>query len=277
MALKLSYVTNGFRDHRLEDVFEILADLGYRGVALTLDVGHLHPWHSSREDVQRVRDGLEAKGLEVVIETGARYLLDPRRKHWPTLIGFDRRRERLDFLLRALEIAAALNARALSFWSGAHDKRVELEKTWAWLIDGIRALETAAAGTGVDLAFEPEPVMFIASLDDFRELRDRYGDGELRMTMDVGHLQCTEKPPHDRWIREFAPILSNVHVDDIRDRVHDHLALGEGEIDFPPLLHALEDVGYEGLASVELARHSHAAPEVAKESIEFLRAAARRR
>ena len=119
MALKYAYVTNGFRDHALEDVFTILADLGYRGVALTLDVGHLHPWRSSREDVRHVREQLQEKGLEVVIETGARYILDPRRKHWPTLIRFDRRRERLDFLLRALEIASALNARALSFWNKA--------------------------------------------------------------------------------------------------------------------------------------------------------------
>ena len=49
------------------------------------------------------------------------------------------------------------------------------------------------------------------------------------------------------------------------------LFLGEGEIDFPPLFRALDEVRYEGLCLVELSRHSHAAPEMAARSIEFLR------
>ena len=44
MTLKYGYVTNGFRDHALDDVFALLADLGYDGVGITLDVGHLHPF-----------------------------------------------------------------------------------------------------------------------------------------------------------------------------------------------------------------------------------------
>ncbi|TDB90863.1 sugar phosphate isomerase/epimerase, partial [Micromonospora fluostatini] len=54
-----------------------------------------------------------------------------------------------------------------------------------------------------------------------------------------------------------------------------HLEFGTGEIDFPPVLRALADVGYRGLVAVELPRHSHAAPSVAATSLDFLRAAER--
>ena len=77
--------------------------------------------------------------------------------------------------------------------------------------------------------------------------------------------------PH---IRKWKDVLWNVHIEDMKRGVHDHLMFGDGEIDFPPVLAALDEVGYRGLVAVELPRHSHAAPNVASRSIAFLRAAA---
>jgi sugar phosphate isomerase/epimerase len=61
----------------------------------------------------------------------------------------------------------------------------------------------------------------------------------------------------------------------MRRGVHEHLRFGAGEIEFPPVLRALGGCGYAGLVSVELPRHGYAAPQVAAESLAFLRAAAR--
>jgi sugar phosphate isomerase/epimerase len=56
----------------------------------------------------------------------------------------------------------------------------------------------------------------------------------------------------------------------MRKGVHEHLRFGEGEIDFAPVMQTLEEIGYAGGAHVELSRHSHLAPEVARESFAFL-------
>ena len=62
----------------------------------------------------------------------------------------------------------------------------------------------------------------------------------------------------------------NVHIEDMRAGVHEHLMFGEGEIDFPPVLKSLLRVGYAGGVHVELSRHSHDGPAAAGRSIQFL-------
>jgi len=62
----------------------------------------------------------------------------------------------------------------------------------------------------------------------------------------------------------------NVHLEDMRAGVHEHLMFGEGEIDFPPIFAALRATGYRGGVHVELSRHSHEGPSAARRAMEFL-------
>ena len=45
---------------------------------------------------------------------------------------------------------------------------------------------------------------------------------------------------------------------------------GDGEIDFPPVLQALQAIGYAGGVHVELSRHSHDAVSTARKALAFL-------
>src|SRR5205807_3610231 len=122
--MRFGYNTNGFAHHRLEDAVAILADLGYDSIAITLDYHTLNPSDPNLPDQLRaVRDIVQCRNLRTVIETGARFLLDPWRKHQPALLSADpaQRQQRIDFLLQAIDIARELSADAVSFWSGAAD------------------------------------------------------------------------------------------------------------------------------------------------------------
>lgn len=277
-GLRLGYGTNGLADHRLDDALSLLADLGYDGVALTLDVHHLDPFaRDLAQRVGRLRSRLRALGLAVVVETGARFLLDPRRKHRPTLLSERGRERRLDLLRRAIEIGADLEAEAVSFWSGTPDPGTPDPVAWARLTEGCAALLDHAERAGVRLGLEPEPGMLVDRLDVFERLAGALdGDARLGLTLDIGHCRVLEDAPVPDCVRRAAPRLVNVQIEDMRRGVHEHLPFGEGEIDFPPVLAALRDSGYRGLVSVELPRHSHAGPELAERSIAFLRAAERR-
>ncbi|GGM14650.1 sugar phosphate isomerase/epimerase family protein [Dactylosporangium sucinum] len=276
-GLRFGYGTNGFSNHRLDDALSVIAGLGYEGVALTLDHQHLDPFdaHLYRH-VRALGRRLAELGLGVVIETGARYLLDPWRKHAPTLID-DEPAPRLDFLRRAVRIGADLGAEAVSFWAGVRPPELPVDLAWRRLVAGCADVLSAAEGAEMMLGFEPEPGMLVESIADWERLRADLGAPvHFGLTLDIGHCRCLEPWPVEECVRRVAGQLVNVQIDDMVRGVHEHLEFGAGEIDFPPVLRALTETDYGGLVAVELPRHSHAAPSVARDSLAFLRAAEQR-
>ncbi|KYK14375.1 MULTISPECIES: sugar phosphate isomerase/epimerase family protein [Streptomyces] len=276
--LRFGYGTNGLADLRLDDALGLLADLGYDGVGLTLDHMHLDPLAPElAARTRRLAHRLDALGLGVTVETGARYVLDARRKHGHSLLDPDPgdRARRTDLLLRAVRVAADLGAHAVHCFSGITPPGTDEETAWKRLAESLAPVLEAAAGSGVPLAVEPEPGHLLADLDGFHRLRHTLGDPEhLGLTLDIGHCQCLEPLPPADCVRAAAPWLRHVQIEDMRRGVHEHLPFGDGEIDFPPVLDALAATGYQGLTVVELPRHSHAGPHFAERSLPFLRRAA---
>ena len=99
------------------------------------------------------------------------------------------------------------------------------------------------------------------------------GPPELGITVDVGHCLVVEPDGVVGALRAAAPYLANVQLDDMPSTHHEHRPFGEGEIDLPLVLATLADVGYTGVAAVELPRHSYDAPGLAHRSLTALHAA----
>lgn len=270
--MRLGYGTNGFANHRLPEALSVIADLGYVGVGLTLDHNHLDPFGPDlRQRTAEVGKLLAEHNLAVVIETGGRYVLDPYRKHEPTLLHTRGAEWRIALLERAIEVAADLGAEAVSFWSGTLPPDVSPELGWERLVASCNQLVAYAADRGVQLGLEPEPGMLVDDLAGYLKLQAEIGSETLGLTLDIGHLVCNEQQSPQACISTGAQYLVNVQIDDMRRGVHEHLEFGTGEVDFPAVFEALDKINYQGLVAVELPRHSHAAPTVAQQSINFLR------
>ena len=122
---------------------------------------------------------------------------------------------------------------------------------------------------GVTAAFEPEPGMLIETLDEYEELADELPG--LTLALDTGHCLVTGEKEPPAAVREFAGRLGTVTVEDMRRGVHEHLPFGEGDMDVPGVLGALEEVGFGGLVCVELSRESHRAHAAIPEAVGFLK------
>jgi len=268
----LGYNTNGFAHHDLHDALGVLGDIGYRSVAITIDHTALSPRGNPERELRRLRRRLEQYGMRSVIETGARFLLDPWVKHEPTLVSTDAsaRSRRLEFYRHAIRCAAELGSDCVSIWSGAARDDAPSEQHMDRLVHGLRQVLDYAAGNGVAIGFEPEPGMFIDTMQSFDDLLGRIDAANLGLTLDVGHLQCNRELPLTHYIRRWRRRLVNVHIEDMRAGVHEHLMFGDGEIDFPAVIAAFAEVAYEGGLHVELHAHSREAPIAARRAYDFL-------
>jgi L-ribulose-5-phosphate 3-epimerase len=275
-AMLLGYNTNGLAHHRPGDALALLVDEGYRSVALTLDAGALDPYadrHELDRQVREVRDLLDRHGLARVVETGARYLLNPRKKHDPTLVDPDpaRRAVRVEFLCRAIDLADRLEAPVVSIWSGWLPDAASEAEAFDRLTGSLHRVLEHAETRGVTLGFEPEPGMFVDTFARFRVLGERLRHPLFQLTIDVGHVHCLESGPVGGHIRAWGGRLVNVHIEDMVRGVHEHLMFGEGTVDFPDVIAALRDIGYQGGLHVELSRHSHMAVDAVRRSAAFLK------
>lgn len=275
MSLRLGYGTNGFADHQLREALDVIGGLGFEGVGLTLDHHHLDPFADDLPGRARaVRGMLAQRGLSVVVETGGRYVLDPQRKHEPTLVCEDGRSRRVDLLARAIRVAGDLGAPVVSFWSGALPTGTLAGRGTERLVASLERLVPLAETEGVRLALEPEPGHHVALVDEALAVLDQLGrpDG-LGITVDVGHAVCNEPRGPGDTLRRAGDRLLNVQLDDMLPGVHEHLEFGQGDVDLVEVLATLLDLGYQGLAAVELPRHSHAAPLTARRAAHALQAA----
>ena len=270
MSLRFAYNTNGTAHHRLDDAIDLIAEAGYQGVALTLDIHHLDPFAEGwRPEAQRVSSRLQRLGLGSVIETGARFLLDPKAKHEPTLVSGDAagRARRIGFLKRAVDIAAILHSEAVSFWAGVPKPGIDPAEAQGWLREGLSEIVAYAAAQNVVACLEPEPGMLIETLDDYAAL-DLPG---LKLALDTGHCLVTGERDPAEAVAEFADRIGTVAIEDMARGVHIHLPFGEGDMDVPGVLAALDAIRFDRLICVELSRESHRADLMVPASLKYLR------
>jgi L-ribulose-5-phosphate 3-epimerase len=274
--MRLGYNTNGLAHHRLLDAIEFIADLGYQSIAITLDAGALDPYDepsSLNRQVKLVRDALDRRGLSRVIETGARYLLNPRLKHDPTLMDPDptRRALRQDFLRRAIDLAGILQAEAVSLWSGSTRSAIDEGHGMDRLTEEVNRLLDHAEKAHMTLAFEPEPGMFVDTLERFGQLDGRIRHPLFQLTLDLGHAHCSNEGDIPTLIKKWRSRIVNIHIEDMVQGVHEHLMFGEGTMDFRSILGALRQIGYARGIHVELSRHSHIAADAVGKAAAFLK------
>jgi len=270
VSLRFAYNTNGIQNHRLEHAVELVADAGYDGIALSPDVGHLDPFAPSLPGRAReLGERLGALGLGSVVETGARYLLDPRVKHEPTLVSPEAagRARRVEFLGRCIEIASVLGSECVSFWAGVPRPGVAPEQARDWLLEGIERVRALADRAGVVVALEPEPGMAIGDLDEFLAV----APADLPLALDTGHCLVTQERDPAVAVRELRDRIATITVEDMRRGEHVHLPFGEGDLDLPAVLGAAEAIGFAGLVCVELSRDSHRAAEMVPAAMRALR------
>ena len=269
----LGYNTNGLSNHDVMDGLRLLAKTGYRSVAFTIDHGWLSPRDPNHDvQLQQIKYFLTEHGFTSVVETGARFLLNPEIKHAPTLLDPDPEqvKKRIEFIKYCIDVGEELGSDCVSIWSGIKPSDISFNEALDRLVENLSVVVSYAESRGMDIGFEPEPGMLIDNTGRFERLIHLLDSSRLRMTLDIGHLFCLSEIPIANYIEKWADRLVNIHIEDMKAGIHEHLMFGEGQIYFPPVIECLKNVGYRKGIHIELSRHSHNAAQIVKQSYDFL-------
>lgn len=131
------------------------------------------------------------------------------------------------------------------------------------------SLDTAAA-RGVTLCIEALPAdqtNFLTTLGETAALVQEVGHPAFRTMFDV-HNAHLEIEPLPGLVRRWLPYIGHVHVNEM-----DGGYPGSGDVDFGPILNALDEGGYRGYVSAEVFDFTPGAMVIARETLAHLRRA----
>ncbi len=174
----------------------------------------------------------------------------------------------MDFLQRCMEIAAELRAECFTFWSGVREPDVTEADAWNWMRDGTAEVVRRCAAYGLIPAFEPEPEMIVGTVAHWRRLADAVPG--LRLALDTGHCIVTRDIEPQDAVRVHASEIATIHLEDMKRGVHLHLPFGEGDMDVPAVLRALDTMRFTNLVCVELSADAHRSPMMVQQAMDWL-------
>lgn len=169
----------------------------------------------------------------------------------PLLPGPDTVRERVDSLLRSLEVLAPYEPSAILCFTGPGDRETA--------VAGVREVAHEAEQLGLRLAVEPfqreglESWSILNTLGDAAEFVEEVGSDAVGIQFDVWHLWNT--PALLEEISRHADLIAGVHVNDWREPTRgwaDRVLPGDGSADLPAILGALDDAGWRGYYDLEI-------------------------
>nr|WP_296073262.1 sugar phosphate isomerase/epimerase [uncultured Actinoplanes sp.] len=237
----------------------VVADLGYHYIEMSPRDDFLpfflHP-RASRSEVTAFRKALADASVSVAS------LLPLYRWSGP---DEDDRQAAVRYWKRAIQIAVDLDVRVMNSEFNGRPSQPDRSEAQFWR--SLEELLPIFEREGIRLVLEPHP-------DDFVE--DGIAGVNLVRGINsdlVSFLYCAPHTFHqggdlEAVIRHAGPLLTQVHIADSFDhrgssglryivnppgstaRVHQHLDIGQGEVDWDLFFRTLSEVGFDGIATV---------------------------
>jgi len=275
----LAFSTNAYTRFSLPEAVRRVAEHGYTGTELLADAPHAFLPEFGEADREALADALAETGLAVSninANTAMGYYDDapPSAFFDPSLATADEeaRAWRVEYTKGAIDLAAAVDAPAVCVATGRPLPGTPPERAREYLLDSLNEILDYAEPRGIDVGIEFEPELLIENTDEVLALIEEVGRGSLGVNLDIGHAAVYGEDPAES-VRRCAGHITGIHLEDIAGGIrgkHYHLVPGEGDLDFGAVFAALEDVGYDGFATLELYTYPDEPDRAAREARQAL-------
>lgn len=197
-------------------------------------------------DPSRIRQRAEASDIEVVGAVGQaqdKALATPDRVL---------RERTVAYLKAAVEAVREMGSRLLGGMlyatPGRFSGRGPTQDEIGWITEGLAEVARLARACGVTIALEPVnryETYLLNTAAQAQAVVDAIGEPHVGLLLDTYHMNIEERGIA-ATVRRHARSLQHLHLNE-----SDRGMLGGGNIDWPGLFAALQEIGYAGIGSIE--------------------------
>ena len=263
MKTSVSFYTFG-QDVDIREACEQSKAAGYDGVELCVSENGQLNMKTTDKELQQLRAMIGDMGLEVS-SIGAWNLWEHN------LAGYDEADAAYasDIIKKQIECAQALGADAtlvVPGWVGTNFAPgiVRYDHAYENAQKRLAALAPVAEAAHVALGVENVWNKFLLSPLEMRAFIDEIGSEWIGSYFDVGNVVYAGYP--EQWIRILGKRIKKVHFKDFRRNpggLNSFVDILAGDVDWPAVMQAFEDIGYDGWATGEMIpAYGHASDQI---------------
>ncbi|MCL4742115.1 MAG: sugar phosphate isomerase/epimerase [Phycisphaerales bacterium] len=241
-ALKYGMIAEG---STVTEKFSIARECGFEGVEMDAPGG---------PPADEVRRASEQTGLEVpgVVDS----------VHWRQTLGDpdpDVRAQGRAALEQAIRDCKAYGGTSVLLVPAVVNKRIPYADAYERSQAEIRRVLPLASDLGITIAFENVWNHFLLSPIEAARYTDEFESPMVGWHFDVGNVVNFGWP--EQWIRTLGKRITRLDVKEFSRRKRDEeglwkgfaVEIGDGDCDWPAVMAALDDIGYQGWAAAEVA------------------------
>jgi hexulose-6-phosphate isomerase len=244
-----------FPAQSLKESFKLAKDAGFEGVEVALaETGELS-LDTTPEQLEQIKKDAAECGIELYSVASGLYW-----DYWLNADSEDEREKAKSIVRRQLEVAKALGCDTILVIPGTvnadfidPNRVVDYVTTYERSLAAIRELKSYAEELQVSIGLENVWNKFLNSPVEMSDFIDKVGSDYVGSYFDVGNVLFNGYPEH--WIRALGKKIKKVHFKDFRKNpggVNAFVDLLAGDINYPEVIKALGEVGYDGWVTAEM-------------------------
>ncbi|MBW7922817.1 MAG: sugar phosphate isomerase/epimerase [Rubellimicrobium sp.] len=250
----------------IDETIKRIAKAGYDGIEIGAATPHAYPDYTGPERRREIRSMLEHNGIALSSMLpapggGAGFNVSSPLP--------EERAAALDQYNKVIDLCADLGGNLVIYVAGWQVYGTDRRQAWAWSRDALGQVAGHARDRGVTLVIEPTSTdsNLVDDCDDAIQMMEEVGAPNVKLMFDTFHALYRNEVPTD-YVYRMGPNLAHLHIADVG-----RSAPGDGRIDYPALIAALREVGYDGYLTMEIGYDRRAVePDLmARKAIEFLR------
>jgi sugar phosphate isomerase/epimerase len=204
------------------DAIDVVDQAGYPGIELSFHRDQFNPFNITDEYLAAIKKKFEKTRVRPACVATASHFFTPSRPHEPSVMTIETagRKRRINLVKRGIEVARKLGVDLVTFGSGFirddHVANPSIDPN-ELLVDSIhQCLKAIHDDEDITLLIEPEPGMFIETLEQGLKLVDEVNSPKFKLHLDLCHNYCGEKD-YIGALALAAPHARYLHVSDARE------------------------------------------------------------